>query len=77
MEYLDYCPLSHDKPLSYPCANTGLQKEFREILKIEAWRIKFTKAVKANCWYIGDSESEAMWKLYVANDDGVTTNVHP
>lgn len=48
-----------------------LQKEFREILKIEAWRVKFTYAVKANCWYIGDSESEAMWKLYVGSEDGV------
>ena len=51
--------------------DSELQKEFQNILKIEAWRIKFTKAVKANCWYIGDSESEAMWKLYIGSGDGV------
>jgi len=51
--------------------NDELQNQFREILKIEAWRINYTKAVKANCWHIGDSESEAMWKLYVGSEDGV------
>lgn len=51
--------------------DSELQTEFQNILKIEAWRVKFTKAVKANCWYVGDSESEAMWNLYVGSGDGV------
>lgn len=48
-----------------------LQKAFQEILKIEGWRVRYTKAVKANCWHISNSESEAMWKLYIGSNDGV------
>jgi hypothetical protein len=30
------------------------------------------RTVFANCWYISETESAAMWKLYVAGDEGVS-----
>lgn len=48
-----------------------LERAVENVLKMEGFRQQSAKAVKANCWHISLTESEAMWKLFVGQENGV------
>lgn len=45
--------------------------KYEQFLKDEIWNKYFRKNICINSWHINDGESDAMWKLYSKNDDGV------
>jgi hypothetical protein len=50
---------------------TELPKILDQIRRGRAEKQKWRKQLFANCWYLGDLESEAMWRLYCPGNGGV------
>ena len=53
-----------DKLLSNT-SSTQKRKEFGEFIE------SFKRIIGINCWHMNHAESDAMWKLYLNNDDGI------
>jgi hypothetical protein len=45
--------------------------EEKNIRELAAWHKEAKKATIVNCWHINNNESDAMWRLYLKDNEGV------
>lgn len=79
LDFSKFVSLLDRKELFFPSAENLSKSDlyegfFPEIIKIpgdEMWAKEIRKDICIDCWHMNDGESDAMWKLYSKNDDGI------
>lgn len=49
----------------------GVQEKWRRVERMSSLRLEMKRQVFASCWHENNADSEAMWRLYCGETDGV------